>query len=120
LNLKVTRRELLVGGIATAVFGRKAAPAYGAASQPATRVCFDAPNGACDCHTHVFCDSLIDVAPRHSALVGGFSNTIATIPGIVGVTVTDWLLDVTGTYSAAFILTARLYQICGVGITWLY
>lgn len=57
MNLKVTRRGLLVGGIATAVFGRKAAPGYGAASQPATRVCFDAPNGACDCHTHVFCDS---------------------------------------------------------------
>jgi hypothetical protein len=57
LSLKVTRRELLVGGIATAVFGRKGAPAYGAASQPATRVGFDVPDGACDCHTHVFCDS---------------------------------------------------------------
>ena len=50
----------------------------------------------------------IDVAPRHSALVNGFTNTIATIPGIVGVAVTGWLLDVTGTYSAAFILTAGI------------
>jgi predicted TIM-barrel fold metal-dependent hydrolase len=57
LSLKVTRRELFVGGIATAVSGRNAAPAYGAASQPATRVGFAVPNGACDCHTHVFCDS---------------------------------------------------------------
>jgi len=55
-----------------------------------------------------YAPGLIDVAPRHSALVGGFSNTIATIPGIVGVTVTGWLLDVTGTYSAAFILTASI------------
>jgi MFS transporter, ACS family, solute carrier family 17 (sodium-dependent inorganic phosphate cotransporter), other len=50
----------------------------------------------------------IDVAPRHSALVNGFTNTIATIPGIVGVAVTGWLLDATGTYSAAFILTAGI------------
>jgi predicted TIM-barrel fold metal-dependent hydrolase len=57
LSLKVTRRELLVGGIATALCGRNAGPAYGAASQPATRVGFDVPNSACDCHTHVFCDS---------------------------------------------------------------
>lgn len=57
MSLKVTRRELLIGGMATAVFGSKAAPAYGAASQPATHVGFDVPNGACDCHTHVFCDS---------------------------------------------------------------
>jgi predicted TIM-barrel fold metal-dependent hydrolase len=57
LSLKVTRRELLVGGIATALCGRKASPAYGAASQPATRVGFDVPKSACDWHTHVFCDS---------------------------------------------------------------
>jgi ACS family sodium-dependent inorganic phosphate cotransporter len=55
-----------------------------------------------------YAPGLIDVAPRYSALVGGFTNTIATIPGIVGVAVTGWLLDVTGTYSAAFILTAGI------------
>ena len=55
-----------------------------------------------------YAPGFIDVAPRHSALLSGFSNTIATIPGIVGVTVTGWLLDVTGTYSAAFILTASI------------
>jgi ACS family sodium-dependent inorganic phosphate cotransporter len=53
-----------------------------------------------------YAPGLIDVAPRHAALLGGFTNTVATIPGIVGVTVTGWLLDLTGTYSAAFILTA--------------
>ena len=55
-----------------------------------------------------YAPALIDVAPRHSAIVGGFSNTIATIPGIVGVAVTGWFLDVTGTYSAAFVLTAGI------------
>ena len=50
--------------------------------------------------------AIVDVAPRHSGVLGGFSNTFATIPGIVGVAVTGWLVDVTGTYSAAFVLTA--------------
>jgi hypothetical protein len=53
-----------------------------------------------------YAPGLIDVAPRHSALLNGFSKAIANIPGIVGVT--GWLFDVTGTYSAAFILTASI------------
>jgi len=53
-----------------------------------------------------FAPNALDLAPRHSALVFGFSNTFATIPGIVGVAVTGWLVQVTGTYSAAFVLTA--------------
>jgi MFS transporter, ACS family, solute carrier family 17 (sodium-dependent inorganic phosphate cotransporter), other len=61
-----------------------------------------------------YAPGFIDVAPRHSPLILGFSNTIATIPGIVGVTVTGWLLDVTGTYSAAFILTAGISVLSAV------
>jgi len=48
----------------------------------------------------------LDVAPRHGALLFGFGNTFAQLPGIVGVAVTGWLVDITGTYSAAFVLTA--------------
>lgn len=55
-----------------------------------------------------YAPGLIDVAPRHSALLNGYTNTIATIPGVVGVAVTGWLLDVTGTYTAAFVLTAGI------------
>ena len=50
--------------------------------------------------------SYLDIAPRHGAVLFGFGNTFATIPGIVGVAVTGWLVDVTGTYTAAFALTA--------------
>jgi ACS family sodium-dependent inorganic phosphate cotransporter len=50
----------------------------------------------------------LDIAPRHAALLAGFSNTFATIPGIVGVAITGWLVDVTGTYAAAFVLTASV------------
>jgi MFS transporter, ACS family, solute carrier family 17 (sodium-dependent inorganic phosphate cotransporter), other len=38
----------------------------------------------------------------------GFSNTIGQIPGIVGVAVTGWLIDMTRTYSAAFVLVAAV------------
>jgi ACS family sodium-dependent inorganic phosphate cotransporter len=53
---------------------------------------------------------MMDVAPRHGALIYGVSNTFATLPGIVGVAATGWLVDRTGTYTAGFALTA------GVGV----
>ncbi|MFN8582150.1 MAG: hypothetical protein U0163_14400 [Gemmatimonadaceae bacterium] len=39
----------------------------------------------------------------------GISNTVATIPGdIVGVAVTGWLVQRTGSFSAPFVLTATI------------
>jgi ACS family sodium-dependent inorganic phosphate cotransporter len=67
-----------------------------------------AATGALGCTWAGFAPSFLDVAPRHGALLYGFSNTLATIPGIIGVTVTGWLVDVTGTYSAAFLLAATV------------
>jgi predicted TIM-barrel fold metal-dependent hydrolase len=52
----ITRRELLISGVAAALCGPGAAHASAAAAQPATPVSFKVPLGACDCHTHVFCD----------------------------------------------------------------
>jgi ACS family sodium-dependent inorganic phosphate cotransporter len=52
--------------------------------------------------------NFLDLAPRHSAVLMGFSNTFATIPGIVAVALTGWLVDVTGTYTAAFVLAAAI------------
>ena len=52
----LTRREMLVGALAAgAVIGAKSAAAQ--VPQPATRVTFDVPPGACDCHVHVHGDS---------------------------------------------------------------
>ena len=62
--------------------------------------------GALACTWAGYMSSYLDVAPGHGALLFGFGNTFATIPGIVGVAVTGWLVDVTGTYSAGFLLTA--------------
>jgi ACS family sodium-dependent inorganic phosphate cotransporter len=55
-----------------------------------------------------FAPGILDVAPRHSGLLVGFSNSIGQIPGIIGVAVTGWLVDATGTYSAAFVLAAAI------------
>ncbi|MGB8326623.1 MAG: MFS transporter [Steroidobacteraceae bacterium] len=67
-----------------------------------------AATGALGCTWCGYAVGILDVAPRHSALLTGVSNTIGTIPGIVGVALTGWLVDVTGTYAAAFMLTAAV------------
>jgi hypothetical protein len=53
----LSRRDALLGAFAGAVeIMRRGASAFAAASQPSTPVAFTVPPGACDCHTHVFCD----------------------------------------------------------------
>ncbi len=59
----------------------------------------------------------LDIAPRYAAPLYGLTNTFATIPGIVGVAITGWLLDVTHTYTATFVLAAAV-ALCGA-ISWL-
>jgi predicted TIM-barrel fold metal-dependent hydrolase len=54
----LSRREVLIGGVlagAAGVLGRQDV-AFAAAPQPRTKVNFDVPSGACDCHVHVFGD----------------------------------------------------------------
>ena len=64
--------------------------------------------GALGCAFSGYAPNALDISPRHSGMLVAFSNTFATIPGIVGVAITGWLVDVTGTYSAAFLLTASV------------
>jgi predicted TIM-barrel fold metal-dependent hydrolase len=51
----LTRREILVGAVATGAVVRGRA-SLAKASQPLTAVKFDVPPHACDCHTHIFGD----------------------------------------------------------------
>jgi MFS transporter, ACS family, solute carrier family 17 (sodium-dependent inorganic phosphate cotransporter), other len=55
-----------------------------------------------------FAPGILDIAPRHCGVMVGFTNTIGQIPGIIGVAVTGWLVDITGTYSAAFVFAAAI------------
>lgn len=55
-----------------------------------------------------FATNCFDISPRYADVIWGISNTAATIPGILGVYVTGWLLDRTGSYAAPFLLTAGI------------
>lgn len=53
-----------------------------------------------------FAPNCLDLAPQYASVLYAVSNTFATIPGIAGVAVTGWLVDVTHGYAAAFVLSA--------------
>jgi ACS family sodium-dependent inorganic phosphate cotransporter len=55
-----------------------------------------------------FAPNPLEIAPRYAGILAGITNTVATIPGIIGVAVTGWLVDTTGTYASAFALAAGL------------
>jgi len=76
--------------------------------------------GALTCFSAGFAAGVLDVAPRSAAVLYSFSNTLATLPGIVGVTATGWLIDVTGTYTAAFTLAAAISTVGAVLFGWLF
>jgi ACS family sodium-dependent inorganic phosphate cotransporter len=53
----------------------------------------------------------LDIGPRYAGILLGFSNTAGTIPGIVGVALTGWILDATGSWTAVFALAAGVYAL---------
>jgi ACS family sodium-dependent inorganic phosphate cotransporter len=55
-----------------------------------------------------FAANAFDIAPRHADVIWGVSNTAGTLPGIMGVSVTGWLIDRTGSYNAPFFVTAAV------------
>jgi ACS family sodium-dependent inorganic phosphate cotransporter len=61
-----------------------------------------------------FAPNCFDIAPRHASVIWGISNTFATIPGIIGVAVTGWLVQRTGGYTAPFVVTASVAIAGGV------
>ena len=48
----------------------------------------------------------MDIAPRYAGTLMGFSNTAGTIPGIIGVYITGFILNVTGSWVLVFSLAA--------------
>jgi ACS family sodium-dependent inorganic phosphate cotransporter len=55
-----------------------------------------------------FLPNHLDIAPRYADVLMGLTNTAGTVPGIVGVAVTGWLVDSTGSYTSAFALAAAI------------
>ncbi len=69
-----------------------------------------------------FAANCLDVAPRHSDVLYGISNTVATLPGIIGVYLTGWLVDRSGSFAVPFYVTAAIalvgalmYLACATG-----
>ena len=65
-----------------------------------------------------FVPNHLDIAPRYADVLMGITNTAGTVPGIIGVYITGWLVDATGTYAAAFVLCASV-NIFGA-LVWLF
>ncbi len=53
----------------------------------------------------------LDIGPRYAGMLLGFSNTAGTIPGIVGVGITGWILDTTGSWQIVFGMAAGVYAL---------
>ena len=53
----------------------------------------------------------LDVGPRYAGILMGLSNTFATLPGIIGVAATGFILEATGSFSAAFYLITIVYAV---------
>lgn len=54
-----------------------------------------------------FLPNHLDIAPQHAGLLLSITNTVGTLPGIIGVYITGYLIDTfDGSYSVIFILAA--------------
>ncbi len=56
----------------------------------------------------------LDIAPKYAGTLLGITNTVGTIPGVVGVLVSGYLVDTTGSWASAFFLAACLYLVAAV------
>jgi len=66
-----------------------------------------------------FAPNFLDITPQYAEVMAGFSNTIGSAPGFIGVGITGILIELTGTYTAAFYLAIAV-NIFGAAIWILY
>ena len=64
-----------------------------------------------------YASNYLDIAPRHADVLFSISNTAATLPGIFGVAATGILLDLTGGYTATFLIVAGI-NVVGAAVWW--
>jgi len=65
--------------------------------------------------TGAFAANHLDIAPRYAGILMGISNTVATIPGIIGVAAAGFVLRATGSFSAVFYVIAIVYWFGALG-----
>jgi MFS transporter, ACS family, solute carrier family 17 (sodium-dependent inorganic phosphate cotransporter), other len=61
----------------------------------------------------------LDVGPSHAGILMGLSNTIATIPGIIGVAAAGLIVSITHSFAGVFYMIAAVYAVGLLGyLTW--
>jgi ACS family sodium-dependent inorganic phosphate cotransporter len=63
--------------------------------------------------------NILDCLPEYSDVVFGVTNTLGSLPGIVGIAIAGWLVDTTGSYNSVFYLTLSV-QITGAIVFFLF
>jgi MFS transporter, ACS family, solute carrier family 17 (sodium-dependent inorganic phosphate cotransporter), other len=53
-----------------------------------------------------FAANHLDIAPRYAGILMGLSNTFAQLPGIVGVALTGFIVNMTHSFGGVFYLIA--------------
>ena len=92
-----------LGGVAVFIFQLPAA-----ASVTGGVILTSCAVGALSLSNAGFATNCFDIAPRYSGVIWGISNTFGTLPGIIGVYVTGWLVDRTGSYAVPFFVTGGM------------
>jgi MFS transporter, ACS family, solute carrier family 17 (sodium-dependent inorganic phosphate cotransporter), other len=55
-----------------------------------------------------FAANHLDIAPQYAGILMGLSNTFAQLPGIVGVALTGFIVNLTHSFAGAFYLIALI------------
>jgi nitrate/nitrite transporter NarK len=55
-----------------------------------------------------------DIAPRHGGKLFGLCNTFGSLAGIIGVTAVGYVVELTGSFTPIFQLTAAMYVLGAV------
>ncbi|GMN47364.1 hypothetical protein TIFTF001_016543 [Ficus carica] len=59
-----------------------------------------------------------DISPEYASILLGITNTVGAVPGIVGVALTGYLLDLTHSWSIALFAPSILFYLTGT-VVWL-
>jgi ACS family sodium-dependent inorganic phosphate cotransporter len=107
-GISVSRVRKLILGVGLIGSALLLFVAGGARTPASASLLVTGATAAVGCAVCGFVPAILDIAPRHSGILVGFTNTLAQIPAFTGVFVTGWLVDRTGSYAAAFMLAGAI------------
>jgi len=55
-----------------------------------------------------------DIAPKYAGTLFGIINTFANLPGIIGVWLSGWMVDTTGSWTLVFVIPSLLNVVGGL------